>query len=153
MVVLHASFAELSNRTQEILPAFGGIHLLATTFVHTGDVANISDRGTNFAAEASINPAASVAQAWIYGHASNGSAGQSSCKNYAGTVTYGGGHGTNGCGGQKVTAAGATAAEASAHLAESWSDLMNDTKDGKGNSYWASYWACNYDCNAWPFAL
>jgi hypothetical protein len=150
VVVLHASFAELSNRHQEVANAFAGIHMLATTFVHTGDTANIADRGTNFAWYATVNPLARVSDGWTYGLYSNADD-NNYCANYDGSTPYGGGRGVNGCGGQMITARGATQTEANNHLAETWTTVQNDN-DALGRYYWSAAWSCNWDCNAYPFA-
>ncbi|CAN5845473.1 hypothetical protein BH11MYX4_BH11MYX4_33120 [soil metagenome] len=156
MVVLHASCAELSNRGQEVRPAFAGMHLLANVLVHKGDAGIVADRGSTFATQYVTNPYSSVAHSWAISmnSISQGYAGyctDSIAGPFTGTA-YGGGFGVNGCGGHVVTAVGATASEATDHLAEDWYGITDDLKDAKGNAYWASEWNCNYDCVRYPFA-
>ena len=155
MVVLHASCAELSNRGQEVRPAFAGMHLLANVLVHKGDTYLVPDRGSKFATQYVTNPYSSVASSWTASMNSISQGAQPYCKDsIAGVWTgtsYGGGFGVNGCGGHVVTAVGATAAEANAHLNENWYAITNDALDSLGDSHWASTWQCNYDCITYPF--
>lgn len=150
MVVLHSSCAEMSARGHEIWPAFGGIHLLATTLVHSGDVGNSATRGVHFATRGIVNPNGSVSQAWNDALNSNTSR-NTWCMNWAGTVSHGGGFGFNGCGAQITTSMGATSTEASQHHSETWYTLRYNANDGKGAGWWESHWTCNYDCNTWTF--
>lgn len=151
LVVLHSSDAELSNRGQEIWPAFAGVHMIATTLVHTGDTANISQRGANFAARYRANPNGSVAQAWNDALNANPTSG-TKCKSLAGTV-FGGGFGFNGCGAQNATTLANSSANAGFRLGDSWYDLQFNTVDATGNGFWAAQWTCNYDCNTWSFYI
>jgi hypothetical protein len=152
MVVLHASLASMSRRPLELLQAFAGIHLLATTMVHAGDTTVVSNKGSSMAARFAANNNGNPAQAWR--ESLNSSSGGSNCTNKAGTTVYGGGHGFNGCGAHHTMSTGATANESTyLHGGESWLDLQNPSSSAKGNAWMAQGTLCNYDCVAWPFAL
>lgn len=152
LVVVDASMAELSHRGQEIWPAFAGVQILATTLDHTGDTANISDRGGNFAARYRANRNGGVANAWNDALNSNGDR-NSLCHNEANTQSYGGGFGFNGCGAHNATAVDAQLSWAQDDLARSWVNLQNNALDSLGAGYWASQWLCNYDCATWTFGI
>lgn len=151
-VLNHSSCAEMSNRGQEIWPAFAGIHFFGNVLVHSGDTANIQDRGTNFALSYVSYPSGSAADDWTSSMSSNAQR-NNFCTNFWGSQVYGGGYGINGCGGHVVTALGATSAEAVGHLNENWYALKDDANDGKGGTFWASRYNCNYDCWTWPFSI
>jgi hypothetical protein len=156
-VGLAISCGSMSHRESEIYSAFGGVHMIGTVFTHTGDTANDPNRGYWFASGAQI-PSSYASSAWL--DAINDLPGYDACGNDAytfrrgsGSQSYGGGHGNNGCGGHNILALGATVAEATGHINETWYDLVSDRNDAKGNGYYASYYSCNYDCAAWPFNI
>jgi hypothetical protein len=153
LIVNHASCAERAQRGQEIWGAFAGLHLLANTLVHTGDTDLVADRGSSFAIEYIIAPNYSVSDAWVYGM-NNISERNEFCQARPPAWTvYGGGFGASGCAGHVITSMGATQAEANTLLNETWWDLLNDSIDAKGRSFWSSKFICNYDCSTWTFSL
>ena len=160
LAVIVASFAERAGRPQEIFAAFAGMHAMATTWVHTGDVASINYRGYNFAYRYLVNPYGSYAYAWNDALNSNPTDGQTHCRNSAGTVVYGGTHGFNGCGAQNITSVGATQPYAYYRLTDNWYDLQqnngccsNGPKDATGASYFAWQMTCNWDCVTYPWYM
>ena len=158
LVVLDASCASMTERWFEVLPVFGGIHMLATTMVHSGDTASRPDRGPHFAAHYQANPYGSVADAWNDTINSETSHQNNYCHNRASssqTATYfsGGGMGYNGCGAQAVTSWGTSSAEAHSLVSETWYDLQWDQRNASGASYGEIWYACNYDCYNWSFSL
>ena len=153
VVVLAASFAEMSNRGQEVWPSFGGIHMLANVLVHEGDTADEGSRGFWFGMKYIADPASTVSQGWMDAVPSMPDTGtpNSRCRNYAQEV-YGGGHGVNGCGGHIITSLGATQMEASSLIWENWFSVRPDVNDAKGTGYFHARWMCNFDCDTYPFA-
>jgi hypothetical protein len=150
--VLHISHAQRTGLYHEVWGAMSGTHLLATTMSHSGDVANISDRGANFAARYRANSSSGVPQSWA--DAMNSNADRNSwCTNAAGSVVYGGGFGFNGCGAQVTNALGNTFIEAVAHLYETWTGLQNNANDARGNAWTYVWYQCNWDCNTWTFTI
>ncbi len=149
LAVVSASCAEIAGMPNGVFPLFGGIKIIATTAVLSGDYASASDRGTAFAALYNANPSGSVESAW--GDAMNSISNRNNwCENREGTQSYGGGFGYNGCGMQISTSMGATSAEASDALNQNWYALTNAYYyTGYGNSWFSNSWTCNYDCNTW----
>lgn len=148
LVVLHSSCALLSAREAEVFPAFAGAHMMAFTVVHTGDTANVADRGSSFGARYLANPNGSVATAWAdamnsINHSNDW------CRNAANNKAYGGGRGFNGCGSHEMLSLDTTVAGAQGHLNENWSALKNDAADAKGSGAWAIRFTCNWDCKTW----
>ena len=151
--VLAASFAEMSNRGQEVWPSFGGIHMLANVLVHEGDTRDEPSRGFWFGVSYAANPSGAVSDAWMAAVPSMpDDAGDpfSRCRNSSGQI-YGGGHGVNGCGGHIITSLGATSAEASSLIFENWFSVRPDFNDAKGTGYFHARWMCNFDCDTYPF--
>ncbi len=151
VVGVAASCSVLSLREHEVLLAFGGMHLFLGTMVHNDDEISVLTRGENFAYHVLV-PQMQVGEAWS--EAMAGLPGRSdNCTGRNGTFVAGGGQGFSGCGGHITIAAGATPAEANAHLAESFLDATKDANDGRGASIWASEVNCNWDCWAEPMDL
>jgi hypothetical protein len=166
-VFLHTSGGSYTRRERELFPAFAGVHMIGTVLVQTGDTLNVDYRGYWFAAGYTANPASSVANSWLNAISSLPGPGTNQwCGDFnatwglpssnpgpLGAGLYGGGHGEAGCGGHSILALGATVAEASAFLQESWQQLPFDSRDGKGGAFFASQVSCNYDCSTWTFDL
>jgi hypothetical protein len=154
-VVLNTSCAEMSMRQAEIFPVFGGVHVLATVVVHTGDTRVWAYTGYNFA-HLSMNHYLSPADAW---NTSINSAplteGRACADRYAGTGSpaYGGFKGYDGCGAHKATALGSTAVEAWNLYWATFRSVALDRYDATGAAYYFTAYTCNYDCNNWPMSF
>ena len=153
LAVLDISCAELSGRHQEIFPAFAGMHMLATTLVVKGDMANVPDRGRHFASHYTANPNGIVSNSWNDTLNSENWHQNAYCHARGILQPAVGGLGYNGCGAQSVTALGATAAEAHSLVGETWYDLRWDGRSATGASYYEQWYACNYDCYTWTFNM
>ena len=115
----------------------------------SGDTATDANRGSHFANGWQYNVNGIVADAWT--NTVNTLAEGSVCGSNG--VTSGGYGGINGCGCNVVTTLGANQSEAYAHREENWSDIQNDSKDGRGNGYMVWTWVCNYDAVTYPWYL
>ncbi|MFL6210725.1 MAG: DUF6345 domain-containing protein [Pyrinomonadaceae bacterium] len=143
MVVMDLSCGVLSTFWwNQLQPAIGGLHLLATIMPINGDTANVSDRGATFAQRWAANPEGAPAVAWLD---TLNSLAQNDGGPCAGTdYRNGGGHGINGCGCNFVIAFDTDAAGASSKINENWSNLRDDDRAAKGANWYSARWMCNY---------
>jgi len=131
-----------------LLNASAGVQMVLTIMTAGGDTANVSQRGSTFAAFFRANPNASVAQSWLNTMPSLPANLGGSCP------AGGGGHGFNGCGCNIAVGMDKTQANAEVSMRENWVNITNDNNDAVGNVWTATRWQCNYpfsqtDQTAW----
>jgi hypothetical protein len=143
LAVVDISFGLIPSTWSVIQSAFAGVHLWATIMPTAGDVANVADRGSKFAAFFQANSNTTVADSWAYTLNSLGSEG-GNCGSSDGST--GGGGGINGCGCNVIVSVDADVQHAAAKIdSESWNQLPFDTFDARGDSAMSFEWLCNYD--------
>jgi len=154
--VIDGSCAAMSNRPSELFALFAGVDAVGFTMVHTGDK---SDSGTpsragSFAAQYIANPNGAVPFAWSTSINSNTQAQTGrECENAAGTQTFGGGKGFNGCGANMVMSMGVSPNNAQAGMFVTWRGILGANSAGTQSFYYYYMWTCNYDCNTWTFNI
>jgi hypothetical protein len=153
LAVVDASCAMMSGREREVWPVFAGVHMVAFTTVHSGDTADVSDRGSAFSARYQANPLGSVGRAWV--DALNAVSNRNSwCSNAEKTQSFGGGFGYNGCGLNEMVSMDVDISVAEWHTdSETWQDVQNDELDSTGRSHWWGHWTCNWDCKTYPVSI
>jgi len=134
-----------------LLQAFAGVHMIASTMPVSGDYQTTGNRGSDFASAYFANPFSRIADAWK--NTINQLSGVGSACGSNG-VTNGGFGGYNGCGCNVVATVGVDINECQQHLLESWSDLQNDaTFDARGNGIFTDTILCNFDTTIDPILL
>ena len=148
VVVLDISHGLLPTFWRETYQnAAAGVQLILTIMTAGGDTANVSQRGSTFAAFFRANSNASVAQSWK-------DTMNSLPANLGSSCPGGGFHGFNGCGCNVALGFDNTFDRAKAALRENWISITHDNNDALGNQYLWVEWQCNYplpatDQTAW----
>jgi hypothetical protein len=143
-VFLDKSFPVVPGFTYEELDTmFAGMHMLGVVTPTSGDTDNISNRGSAWGHQFTVNNYGSPASEWL--NTINRLPGEGApCGKSDGS--QGGYGGVNGCGCNVIMSDDSSYAKAAAHVqTENWNGLQWDGNDATGNGNPATGYQCSYN--------